>query len=136
MPTITRTALTEMMAHTPAGQRVKELAGRKESDLVRACLEYLAACGIMAWRNNSGGMKAEYKGKARFMRFGAKGSGDILGILPGGRFLSVECKVGKNTPTPAQEDWARRVRVSGGMALTVWTVEGLEAAMLATVCAK
>jgi hypothetical protein len=103
---------------------------------VRACLEYLAARGIMAFRNNTGAMRAEYKGKTRFMRFGAKGSGDIFGILPGGRFLSVECKIGNNKPTPAQEDWAARVRAAGGMALTAWTIEGLEAAILATVGAK
>lgn len=108
---------------------ISGITKRTETDLVRACLAYLTARGLMAWRNNSGAMVAEYKGRSRFMRFGVVGSGDIFGILPGGRFLSIECKVGKNVPTPAQKDWARRVNERGGLAITVWSVDQLIEAM-------
>lgn len=96
-----------------------------EGQLVKACLSFLQVHGVMAWRNNTGATRREYAGKARFVRFGKVGSGDIFGIFPGGRFLSVECKVGKNKPTKAQRAWAELVKEQGGLALTVWTVDDL-----------
>ena len=49
-----------------------------EGAIVKAILGYLAAERILAFRNNTGAMQAEYKGKKRFMRFGTPGMSDIL----------------------------------------------------------
>ena len=98
---------------------------QRESDLVRACLELLHARGIMAWRNNTGAFVGEHRGKSRFVRFGAKGSGDIFAILLGGRFWSIECKVGKNQATPAQTEWAEAVRKAGGAATVIRNLDEL-----------
>lgn len=71
-----------------------------EGAVVRSCLDYLAVRGIMAWRNNSGATHTERKDGSRgFVRFGRVGSADILGVLPGGRFLAVECKAPRGYPT-------------------------------------
>lgn len=101
-----------------------------ESQLVKWCLDYLATRKIFAWRANSGAVTAEYKGKKRFVRFsGAKGLSDIIGILPSGRFLAIEAKVGRNKPTEAQEEFLARVRASGGVAAVVYTPEDMIAAL-------
>lgn len=97
-----------------------------ETDLVRACINYLNMRGIFAWRQNQGGMKAEYKGKKRFMRFaGAKGISDIIGVLPDGRFLAVECKVGRNKPTDDQRAFLQSVNDSGGLGIVVYDLDEL-----------
>jgi len=97
-----------------------------ETQLVRACLDYLAARRIFAWRENSGGMK---RGK-RFIRFGGvKGMADILGILPDGRILAIECKMPGNGPSQDQLDFAARVKASNGVALLVYKPEDLWTAL-------
>ena len=70
-------------------------------DLIDACLEVLTAHGVFAWKANTG---AASIGK-RFVRFGKKGQPDIIGIIPGGQFLAVECKVGKDKLRPEQADF-------------------------------
>ncbi len=105
-----------------------------ETDLVKSCLQLLHLCGVFAWRNNSGGLKA---GK-RFVRFGHPGSADILGILPlhregscddwpPGRFLAVECKCGPNDLTDGQIVFGTRILDEGGVYLLVRDVASLQA---------
>ena len=60
-----------------------------ESHVLTGCLKYLETRGIYHWRNSTGAVRIA---PGRFMRFGKVGSSDILGILPGGRLLCVECK--------------------------------------------
>src|ERR1700686_3051430 len=43
----------------------------KESDIQRQILDYLALKRIFHYRNNSGGLAGEHKGKRWFVRFGA-----------------------------------------------------------------
>ena len=101
----------------------------KEGDVLKACLDYLELRGIFAWRNNSGAVVSSYtrkgdgKTKSRFIRYGYPGSGDIIGLLPHGRFLSIEVKKPGSRTEPkrkeAQEAFAARIRASGGLALRV-----------------
>jgi hypothetical protein len=50
--------------------------------------------------------------------FGNSGAPDFLVCLHG-RFIGIECKAGKNTPTPLQEKNLRQIERSGGIALVV-----------------
>jgi len=50
--------------------------------------------------------------------YGNSGAPDFLVCLHG-RFIGIECKAGKNTPTPLQEKNLRQVERSGGIALVV-----------------
>jgi len=62
-----------------------------ESQIVKAILDYLGYKKIFAWRINSGmifGTNA--KGKTYAHKLAPKGTSDILGILPGGRFLAIK----------------------------------------------
>lgn len=76
--------------------------GTPEGAVVKGCLELLAIHGIMAWRNNTGGVRANYKGRERFVRFGAIGAPDIFAIMRGGRLLGIECKAPKGKATDEQ----------------------------------
>lgn len=96
----------------------------REAPVLRAVLDYLAIRRIFAWRNNSGGtFLPGAGGRRQFVRFGAKGSSDVFAILPGGRFLAIECKRPGGKLTLAQEEWLESVRRSGGLA---WVIDDVQ----------
>lgn len=98
-----------------------------ERDILAACLQLLSMRGVFAWRNNSGAVTAAHKGKRRFVRFGgAPGASDILGVLPDGRFLAVECKRPGNRPTAEQQSFLDAVSRLGGAAVWVTSVAELQ----------
>jgi hypothetical protein len=89
-----------------------------EAEVQRACVALLESRGVFLWRNNSRVMKVPGKGgRDRLMRMGGgKGSPDLMGLLPGGRFIAVEVKRPGERPRPDQYDWLDRVRSAGGVA--------------------
>jgi hypothetical protein len=87
-----------------------------EGRIKTACLHYLARCGITAWNNPSGAVEAR---PGRWLHFGKKGSADILGCLPGGRFLAVEVKAPNGRLSPEQKQFLAEVETLGGLALVV-----------------
>ena len=96
--------------------------GLKENAVLSQCLSYLQIRGIFAWRNNTGALKI---GK-RFIRFGKPGSSDILGILPNGQFLAVECKREKGgILSDIQVEFLNRIKANGGIAVVVHSVDEL-----------
>lgn len=95
-----------------------------EQDLVRACLQYLEMKPWLHWRNNTGGMSGEHKGKKWFMRFGATGSPDIF-ILKDGKLIGIECKAGKNKQSDAQKEWENKMKQNGGEYYVIYNVEEL-----------
>lgn len=94
----------------------------KETDIVRSILEYLSYRHVFAWRNNSGAVKYEGKGKTRFHRFGLKGSSDIIGVYKG-KFLAIEVKKPGGVVTDAQEDFLDTIRTNGGIAFVAYSVD-------------
>ena len=97
-----------------------------EGLILNACLQYLQARGIFHWRNNTGAVQIV---PGRFMRFGKKGSSDILGVLPGGRFLAVECKTKSGRLSPEQKQFLADVRGLGALALVVRDWKELDLAL-------
>jgi len=94
-----------------------------ESEVLRQCIAYLYARRIFAWRNNTGAAKTE---DGRFVRFGLPGASDILGILPGGKFLAVECKRSSGGKvSPQQQAFLDRIKKEGGVAIIATSVEDL-----------
>jgi hypothetical protein len=64
------------------------------------------------------------------MRFGKVGSSDILGILPGGRLLCIECKAPDGGRlSPEQKQFLADVRELGALALVVRDWQELDAAL-------
>jgi hypothetical protein len=72
--------------------------------------------GCEAIRNNTGAFKTE---KGHYVRFGKKGSGDILAVSPFGRWIEIECKWGKGEPTFDQLERQKLVQSKGGIYLLV-----------------
>ncbi|MBQ3825845.1 MAG: VRR-NUC domain-containing protein [Spirochaetaceae bacterium] len=62
--------------------------GKLESAVLKDCLRVLRNHNVFCWRQNTGAFKVE----KRFFRSSIAGVSDILGVLPDGRFIAVECK--------------------------------------------
>jgi len=87
-----------------------------ESFILSECLSYLETRNIYHWRNNVGAVRL---GPRRFTHFGKKGSSDILGVLPDGKFLAVECKSRNGRLSPEQKQFLEALRERGAIALVV-----------------
>ena len=96
------------------------------SRLVAECVEELALRGYPAWPNQTGMAWRD----DRPVRFGKKGSGDIIGCLPRllnvegspllvGVHLEVECKTGEAVQTKKQKAHMRAVLGCGGIYLVI-----------------
>ena len=60
------------------------------------------------------------------MPFGlCPGSSDIIGVMPGGIILAIECKIGTGQTTSLQEAFLESVRQQGGLAVCVWSLPEL-----------
>ena len=100
--------------------------GIPESVVLSECLFYLQISGIYCWRNNTGGTKT----KTGFIRFGKVGSSDILGILPDGRFLAVECKRERGGKVSEQQKvFLDMIEKNHGVAWVVNSLEDLQGKM-------
>lgn len=86
-----------------------------EGELVHAALEYLQRRGVFAWRNNTGAVKAD----DRFIRYGYRGSADILGVAADGRIVCCECKSQFGRLSAYQEHFLAEVKERGGIAIVV-----------------
>lgn len=97
--------------------------GMKENEVLRGCLEYLRANGIFCFRNNTGAVKIG----RRFIRYGTPGSSDILGIMPDGRFLAVECKREKGGRlSELQKAFLTAIQINGGVSIVARSVDELK----------
>lgn len=98
-----------------------------EKDVVHDCLGFLnRQPGVYAWRNNTGAHVFFHKGKRRFIRYGAVGSADILGVMgSAGRFLAVECKRVGEDASDEQFAWLGQVQDRGGIACVVHSLDEL-----------
>jgi hypothetical protein len=95
----------------------------QEGRIKAACLWYLERRGIFAWNNPTG---ATQIAPNRWIRFGLKGSSDILGVLPGGRFMAIETKSKGGRLSSEQSAFLERIRGSGGVAVVVRSWQELD----------
>lgn len=96
--------------------------GLKENVVLANCINYLHLKKIFCFRNNTGAVKIG----RRFIRFGYAGSSDIIGILPDGRFLAVECKREKGgVVSPVQKMFLKQIADNNGVACVVHSVKEL-----------
>jgi VRR-NUC domain len=101
----------------------------KEQAIQSEILRYLRARGVMAWKAGTGAVRAEYKGRSRFVRFGVPGQPDILGVLPGGRALAIEVKTAKGVLTPAQRVFLAAISEHGALTLVARSVAEVHAVL-------
>jgi hypothetical protein len=81
-----------------------------ESLLVHDVLDLLQRIGVYAWRNNTG--------QRGGVRYGFRGSADVLGVTRDGRFLAIEAKVDTKLSS-FQQAFLDEVSRRGGVALVV-----------------
>lgn len=89
-----------------------------ESDVVRAVLDYAARHGGYGYRQNSGAVVSEYKGKTRMIRYGERGASDTVLVIGGGVFF-VECKDELGKQSDEQKAWQDQIEQAGGRYLLV-----------------
>ena len=97
--------------------------GTPEGRIKTACLRYLERRGFFVWNNPSGAVRIA---PDRWLHFGRKGSSDIIGLLPDGRFLAVEVKSDHGRISPEQSVFLERIRGSGGLAVVVKSWQELD----------
>lgn len=97
-----------------------------EGAVLSSILEYLALRGIYAWRNNTGAVQIPGPNRTRFVRYGLKGSSDILGILDDGRFLAIEVKGPKGKASQEQSQFLAEIAKRGGVAFVARSIEDVD----------
>lgn len=99
----------------------------KEQLLVNWTINYLLNRGHHAWRNNSGVLPITSKGKSRMIKIGQKGLPDVLGYhKETGRLIAIECKVGRNKLSPAQEERIEHMKACNVLAFVVYTTDEVQ----------
>jgi hypothetical protein len=87
-----------------------------EKIIQKQILQFLSAYGIFVFRINTTGV---FDPKRKVFRslsgFSMKGVADILGILPGGRFLAIEVKTLKGKQSLDQQHFEDLVVKAGGV---------------------
>ena len=96
-----------------------------EGCIKASCLRYLEKQNIFAWNSPTGAVKIG----DRWVSFGKRGSADILGCLPGGRFLAVEIKSANGKLSPEQTAFLKKIRDLGGFAVVVKSWRQLDLAL-------
>lgn len=103
-----------------------------ETATLRACLDYLKLCRIVAWRINSMGVPIPSQ-PGRFRPGPSRGVADILGIAKAGLVpvaLAVEVKSERGLQSTAQHDFESQWVGAGGVYLLVRSVHELKAGLM------
>ncbi|MEK6881206.1 MAG: hypothetical protein AABY22_16415 [Nanoarchaeota archaeon] len=93
-----------------------------EKEIQRLVLDYLTIKKFFHWRNNSGAMVSEYKGKKRFFRFGETGSPDIFALIKG-TLYGIEIKSIKGKQNENQQEYEQRFKKAGGTYILAYSLE-------------
>ncbi len=98
----------------------------RETDLCNACLQLLRLRGIYAWRQNVSGIKRRDRAGREFWAApGLRGVADLIGVLPGGKFLAVETKTAAGKLSPEQAAFLDNIRAAGGVAVVIRSLDEL-----------
>jgi hypothetical protein len=95
----------------------------KESDIQRAILDYLRACGIWCWRSYNG---PTIHRQGVFSKEMNPGMPDIMGVLPGGTSLQIEVKKPKGVRSVDQISWIEKAQQHGAVAMFAESVQDVE----------
>ena len=97
-----------------------------ETDLKNAILDYLGYKNIYCWLNNTmGNYNPKTNSYYKNPRL-TKGVADIIGLLPSGQLLAIECKFGKNKQSEAQKEFQTQVVANNGVYLLIYNLEEVE----------
>lgn len=95
-----------------------------EAEVLKSIMQFLDIKGVFKFRNNSGAYSDAKSG--RFIRFGKKGSSDILAIYPKtGQFWAIEVKRPGGLLSDEQVTFLKDVRRSGGVSTVAESIEDI-----------
>ena len=105
-----------------------------ETALVSECIKYLKLRGHTVWRNNTRSLDVhqQVKGKGGQtpyfkkyrIKFGIAGSPDIIGFhKDNGKFIAVECKVGKNKLSDLQARFKEKAEAANTIYILAYELE-------------
>ena len=108
-----------------------------ETQVLNAVLDLLQALRVVAFRMNTGMMRAEHKGKIRIIRFGVPGMADLLAIpTVRGKFKGLdvcwcepwflECKSASGRQSAAQRSFQKQVTGAGAQYFIIRSADELE----------
>lgn len=100
---------------------------KKESIVQGHILEYLRYRPGAFWRQNTGGVTYNYKGKNRFIRFGVVGAADITGIRDGRR-IEIEVKREGEVQNDNQKHFQAVIEKEGGLYILAYSLEDVQRA--------
>lgn len=93
-----------------------------ETQLQKAIARFLGLHGVFCWVNRNSATYDRTTGRWR-KGTAIPGISDILGILPGGRFLAIEVKMPKKYPTPEQRMFLADVNRKGGLGFVARSID-------------
>lgn len=112
---------------TPKVGRADGSIGTKPSVPCPDVLEAVVLDEVESWlgrnrivydRNNTG--SGDIRGDGRIFRYGIKDAGDIIGLLPSGRHLEIECKRGRGGSwSLGQQERCKKIRENNGIYMVV-----------------
>jgi len=74
---------------------------------------------LRLWKNSTGSGKVNN----RFLRWGLKGSADIIGVGLGGRFIGIEVKTGQSPQKEQQRNFQNMVIAMGGIYIVARSID-------------
>ena len=102
-----------------------------EKEIENSILAYLQTQKGFFWKNQSVGVWDNVKKTYRKPnnRFHINGVADVLGCLPGGKFIALEVKTKKGRATQNQKDFLQRISMLGGKAAIVKSIDDVKAVL-------
>jgi len=95
---------------------------KTETEIQREIIDYLHSRGIYCWRNNTGTIKV----RSRYIKFGYKGSPDIIGLTQKGVFFGVEVKKSGGSMSEEQKQFREAILTSNGIYIKATCIEDLK----------
>ena len=95
---------------------------KNHEKLLKECLLLLSSEGFLVWKNNVGVVKTEN----RYQTYGLKGSPDILGCTPYGKFCGFEIKTGKAVQNKHQKAFEKAAKKNNGIYVVIRSLEDLK----------
>jgi hypothetical protein len=96
----------------------------KETQLVKQITDFLNYRGHLVQRTNSGALRfRDSSGRNNFIKLAHAGTADITGCSKDGRFIAIECKIGKNKPTDLQNAYLEEIKKRGGIARVAYSLD-------------
>ena len=100
---------------------------KAENKIQLEAIKYLKSKGILCWRNNTMGVYDPKLNTYRSNPYSMKGVGDIVGMTPDGRFLSVEIKTKTGKPSADQLLFIKRCELNGGLCFVARSLDDIKA---------